>query len=145
MSGMNIQEIMTMLPHRYPFLLVDRVLEIDLEQRRIVALKNVTVNEPYFQGHFPGSPIMPGVLQLEALAQAGGILFNKLTGRGGKISYYTGVDKARWRRMVNPGDSLRLEVTIDRIRLGMARMTGKVWVGDELATEAEMLFRLAED
>ena len=138
MSAMGIEEILKYLPHRYPFLMVDRVLSLD--EKRIVAEKNVTINEPFFQGHFPGNPIMPGVLQLEALAQVGGILLNKTQDLPGRIAYFLGIDNAKFRRMVKPGDILRFEVDVLRIRLGICKIHGKVFVGDEVSCEADLKF-----
>ncbi len=139
MSVMEAKEIMQILPHRYPMLLVDRVIECDFKQR-IVAVKNLTMGEPCFQGHFPNDPIFPGVLQLEAMAQTGGILMNKAFGHEGRIAYFLAVDKARFRRIVRPGDQIRIEVVFQRARLGMSKMQGRVFVGDELASEAEIMF-----
>lgn len=139
MSLMDTKEILTILPHRYPMLLVDRVIECDFKER-IVAVKNLTFNEPFFQGHFPGDPIMPGVLQLEAMAQAGGILLNKTLGQPGKIAYFLAIDKARFRRVVRPGDQIRIEVVFQRARLGMTKVHGRVFVGEELASEADLMF-----
>ncbi|MGA0334540.1 MAG: 3-hydroxyacyl-ACP dehydratase FabZ, partial [Kiritimatiellia bacterium] len=101
MESFGIDEVMNTLPHRYPFLLVDRILESDWENR-IVGLKNITVNEPFFQGHFPGNPVMPGVLQMEAMAQVAGILLNKRNKRDGQIAYFSSIDKARFRKIVRP-------------------------------------------
>ncbi len=136
---MEIGEILKILPHRYPFLLVDRIVECDMKER-IVGLKNVTATEPYFQGHFPDNPIMPGVLQLEAMAQVGGILMNKLTNHDGSVAYFLSVDNARFRRVVRPGDTLRIEVIFQRARLGMCKMHGKVRVGDDIVSEADIMF-----
>ena len=132
-------EIERLLPHRYPFLLVDRIVALE-EDRRIVGIKNIAANEPCFQGHFPGMPIFPGVLQLEAMAQTAGILLNKVLGAEGKVSYYLGVDKAKFRRLVIPGDQLRMEIKILKLRMGMAKVEGKALVHGELACEAEMMF-----
>lgn len=139
MSQMNIQEIMAILPHRYPILLIDRVLECDMKER-IVGIKNVSANEPFFQGHFPGHPIMPGVLQLEAMAQLGGILMNKLFHSEGRVAYFMAIDGAKFRRIVVPGDQLRIEVVFKRARMGVAKVHGTCYVGDELASEAELMF-----
>ncbi len=106
----------------------------------IVGLKNVSANEPCFQGHFPGMPIFPGVLQLEAMAQTAGILLNKVTKADGKVSYYLGVDKAKFRRMVVPGDQIRMEIKFLKLRMGMAKVKGQAFVDGELACEAEMMF-----
>jgi len=137
-------EVATILPHRYPFLLVDRVVEIEAG-RRIVALKNVTANEPFFSGHFPGRPLMPGVLLCEAVAQAGGILARVTdpdTLGPGKIAMLTGLDRARFRQKVTPGDQLRLEVELVRRRGAFWKMRGAVMVEGKIAAELE--FTLAE-
>lgn len=120
-------------------LLVDRIIECD-DKERIVGLKNVTANEPFFQGHFPGNPIMPGVLQLEAMAQVGGILMNISQNSIGRIAYFLAVDNARFRRVVRPGDTLRIEVVFQRARMGMSKVHGKCYVGDEIASEADLMF-----
>lgn len=133
------KDILEILPHRFPFILVDRIVECN-DKDRIVGLKNVSANEPCFQGHFPGMPIFPGVLQLEAMAQTAGILLNKVLKCEGTVSYYLGVDKAKFRRLVQPGDQLRMEITILRIRMGMSRVAGRATVDGELACEAEMMF-----
>ena len=141
---MDARAIAEILPHRYPFLLVDRVLELDAGQR-IVALKNVTANEPFFQGHFPGYPVMPGVLIVEAMAQAGAILvLGGMEGAHGKIPFFAGIDGARFRRQVVPGDTLRLELTVVRQRGASCRLAGKAWVGDALAAEAEIFAMVGE-
>ncbi len=135
---MDIQEIMKVLPHRYPMLLVDRIVERD--DQRIVGIKNVTVNEPFFQGHFPGQPIMPGVLIVEAMAQTGGLLtMGKIENPEEKIVLFLGIDKARFRRPVVPGDQLRMEVEIVQFRGTTCRMKGEATVDGELAAEAEMM------
>lgn len=145
MSVINIDEIISILPHRFPFLLVDRVLEIDLEGRRIVGLKNVTVNEPFFTGHFPNHPVMPGVIQVEAMAQVAGILLNKVSGREGKIAYFTSIDNVRFRRMVIPGDQLIIEVEYLKARLSIVKVKGSIKIGGELVTEAELMFSYDRD
>lgn len=135
---MDIQEIMKVLPHRYPMLLVDRIVERD--DQRIVGIKNVTMNEPFFQGHFPGQPIMPGVLIVEAMAQTGGLLtMGKIKNPEEKIVLFLGIDKARFRRPVVPGDQLRMEVEIVQFRGTTCRMKGTATVDGERAAEAEML------
>jgi 3-hydroxyacyl-[acyl-carrier-protein] dehydratase len=134
---MDIQGILDILPHRYPFLLVDRVLEI--RDDTILACKNVTFNEPYFQGHFPGVPVMPGVLVVEAMAQAGGVMMlGRVPDRQTKLIYFTGIDKCRFRRPVVPGDQLLLEVTLIKQRQRFALMHGVARVGDEVAAEADL-------
>jgi UDP-N-acetylglucosamine acyltransferase len=135
---MNVKEIMKLLPHRYPFLMVDKVIEIS--ENKIIAQKNLTMNEEFFQGHFPGEPIMPGVLQVEALAQAAGIfgLVKNPEGRN-QVTLFGGIDGVRFKRPVVPGDVLRLEVTIEKVRGPLIKCSGKTFVGDELATEVESL------
>ncbi|MGH9413145.1 MAG: 3-hydroxyacyl-ACP dehydratase FabZ [Terriglobales bacterium] len=132
---MGIPEIQRWLPHRFPFLLLDRIVAFEPHQR-ITAIKNVTANEPFFQGHFPGHPIMPGVLVLEALAQAGALMIlYEDTVPGQHLIYFTGVDSARFRQPVVPGDQLRLEVEVLRFRSTAGRMQGRAFVGDKLAAE----------
>ena len=133
------KDILEILPHRFPFILVDRIVECN-DTDWIVGIKNVAANEPCFQGHFPGMPIFPGVLQLEAMAQTAGILLNKVLKSEGKISYYLGVDNAKFRRMVVPGDQVRMEIKLLRLRMGMAKVAGRALVDGELACEAEMMF-----
>jgi 3-hydroxyacyl-[acyl-carrier-protein] dehydratase len=135
-TTLDINQIMAILPHRYPFLLIDRVVEIERRQR-IVALKSVTINEPFFQGHFPGFPIMPGVLIVEAMAQAGGaLLLTEIPDRDSKLMVFTGIERARFRRPVTPGDQLRIVVEVLAWRSSAVRMEGKAYVGDKLAAEA---------
>lgn len=130
--------IQRILPHRYPFLLVDRILELE-PRERVVGLKNVTINEQFFQGHFPDHPIMPGVLILEAMAQIGGVLLLNTQDRPEeKLVYFTGLDKVKFRKPVRPGDQLRFEVEMVKLRQTMCRMAGKAYVGNELACEAEL-------
>lgn len=136
---MDINEIMRMLPHRYPILLVDRVLECD-DKESIVALKNLTATEPFFQGHFPGDPIMPGVYQLEAMAQAAGILVNKVGQCEGAIAYFLAVDNARFRKVLRPGDQLRIEVKLVKMRLNMFWVRGEIRVDGQMACEADLMF-----
>lgn len=132
-------EIRKILPHRYPILLVDRIVECN-DKDFIVGIKCVAANEPIFQGHFPDVPIMPGVLQLEAMAQTAGILLNRLHGCQGKISYYLGVDKARFRKTIVPGDVMRMEIKLLKYKLNMSWVEGKTLVDGVLACEANMLF-----
>ena len=135
----GLKEIQDVLPHRYPFLLIDRIVEIEMG-KRVVGLKNVTINEPFFTGHFPGHPIMPGVLILEAMAQVGGFLLMRSLGARSekKVLYFTGIDGARFRRPVVPGDQIRFEVEVLRMRGQMCRMRGTALVDGRVATEAEM-------
>ncbi|WP_353238568.1 3-hydroxyacyl-ACP dehydratase FabZ [Limnohabitans sp.] len=138
---MDIHKILKQLPHRYPILLVDRVLEIE-KGVRIKALKNVSINEPHFQGHFPHRPVMPGVLMLEALAQAAALLaFDTLgeTPDDQTVYYFAGIDGARFKRPVEPGDQLILEVELDRMKSGIFKFKALAKVGDEIATEAELM------
>ncbi len=137
---MDVNQILDMLPHRYPFMLVDRILDMNIEEQTIVGYKNLTFNEPFFQGHFPGEPIMPGVMQLEAMAQISGILLNKVNDKVGQIAYFMSIDKAKFRRKVVPGDTLRMEIKVTRLRSRMAVVEGKAYVGDELASQAELMF-----
>ena len=138
---MDIHEILKYLPHRYPILLVDRVLELE-EGKRIVALKNVTINEPFFNGHFPHHPVMPGVLIVEALAQAAAILSFKTLGTlpdDRSVYYFVGIDEARFKRPVSPGDQLTLDVVIERNVRGMWKFAAQARVGDALAAEAKIM------
>ncbi len=135
---MDIQEIAAILPHRYPFLLVDRVLSFETG-KKMVALKNVTINEPFFQGHFPGHPIMPGVLIIESMAQVGGILaYKSANGKEGQLVYFLGIDKAKFRKPVLPGDQLRIEVEVLRQRPPYWKLKGMAYVGEQLVAEAEL-------
>ena len=144
MSELDIDDIMRILPHRHPFLLVDRIIDTD-NDTYITGIKNVSFNEDFFQGHFPGNPVMPGVLQLEAMAQVAGILLNIKSGREGKIALFSSVDKAKFRRMVRPGDQLRMEIKFIKARLMMAKVLGTAYVGDEVASEAELAFTFLAD
>jgi 3-hydroxyacyl-[acyl-carrier-protein] dehydratase len=140
---MNTKDIERILPHRYPFLLVDRVLQIDLEASEILGVKNVTANEPFFQGHFPGAPIMPGVLLLEALAQTGGILVHQ-KGYDKKIAVLLNITNAKFRRPVVPGDVLHLHVKGLHISGTGGKIRGKAMIQDQLAVEAELSFALID-
>ena len=142
--GFDIHEIMKILPHRYPFLLIDRITEIT-RTKRIVAIKNVSVNEPYFVGHFPAGPIMPGVLVVEAMAQAGGVLLLiEFPDRENKLLLFTGIERAKFRRPVSPGDQLRIEVDVLVWRGNAGRMMGKAYVGEKVACEAVITCRLLD-
>jgi 3-hydroxyacyl-[acyl-carrier-protein] dehydratase len=134
----DIQEILDFLPHRYPFLLIDRVVEFE-PAKRLVAIKNVTINEPFFQGHFPGYPIMPGVLVIEAMAQAGAIIvLSEIPDRHKKLAVFTGIDQAKFRRPVTPGDQLRIEVNVLAFRRRMGRMVAKAYVDGKVACQATL-------
>ena len=139
---MDINEIMAILPHRYPFLLIDRIVEAE-RKTRIVALKNVSINEPFFQGHFPGFPIMPGVLMVEAIAQAGGaLLLTEYADRDDKLMVFTSIDGAKFRRPVVPGDQLRIEVTVLNWRTSAVKMRGVATVDGKIACEATVMCAL---
>ena len=135
----DVNTIRSLIPHRYPFLLVDRIVDLDIEAKRIVGVKNVTVNEPFFQGHFPGQPIMPGVLIIEALAQAGGVLTQLSLGRDAqsKLFYMVKVDNARFSRQVVPGDVLELHMTVKRGGGKIWKFLGQAMVEGQLCAEAE--------
>ena len=137
---LSMGEILKLLPHRYPFLLVDKILE--LEENKIVGLKNVTINEPFFQGHFPGHPIMPGVLIIEAMAQTGGVLiFSKsIEANKGKIPLFASIDKAKFKKPVYPGDQLIIKVEILKILRGVAKAKAEAYVDGELVAKAELMF-----
>ena len=140
---MTIDEIQKILPHRYPMLLVDRIL--DVSDDRIVGLKNVSLNEPFFQGHFPGNPIMPGVLIVEAMAQCGGVLaLRAIEDRERKVVLFTSIDNCRFRVQVTPGDQLRLELEVLRQRGSVIKMQGQAYVGDRLAAEAVLMCSIAD-
>jgi len=138
---LDAQQIKEIIPHRYPFLLVDKVVEMETE-KRVVGLKNVSVNEPFFQGHFPDYPVMPGVLILEALAQVGAIAVLDMEQNKGKIGFLAGVDKCRFKRQVQPGDQLRLEVEIIRMKGSIGKGKGIATVDGEVACEAEIMFAI---
>ncbi len=134
----DIMKILDILPHRYPFLLLDRILEIGTDE--VVGLKNVTINEPFFQGHFPGHPIMPGVLIVEAMAQAGGLLaYTRLPETQGKAVYFMGMDKVKFRKPVRPGDQLIFKLKLLRQRGAVFKMKGEAFVEDQLVAEAELM------
>jgi len=136
---MDVKKILDILPHRYPFLLIDRIIEIE-PNKRIVGIKNVSINEPFFVGHFPGEPVMPGVLLIEAMAQAGAVLILSEPKNQGKIVFLAGVDNARFRRPVVPGDQIKIQVDVLSQRNIFGKAAGKVTVNDVLAAEAQISF-----
>jgi 3-hydroxyacyl-[acyl-carrier-protein] dehydratase len=140
---LDIQQIKEIIPHRYPFLLVDRILEIE-EGKRAVGIKNVTANEEFFSGHFPNYPVMPGVLIVEALAQVGAVAMLKKEENRGRLAFFTGIDNCRFKRQVKPGDQLRLEVEIIRAKGAIGKGKGIATVDGELVCETEIMFALGE-
>jgi 3-hydroxyacyl-[acyl-carrier-protein] dehydratase len=142
-GSLNTKEIVKILPHRYPFLLVDRILELDLAKGIIIGQKNLTINEAFFQGHFPDAPLMPGVLILEALAQTGGILVHLLDNRG-KVAVLLGVDKAKFRRPVKPGDVLILKASVLHVSSKGGRVAAEAMVNDIKVAEADLSFALVD-
>lgn len=143
-TTLDINDILRILPHRFPFLLIDRVIDLTRKQR-IVAIKNVTINEPFFAGHFPNMPIMPGVLIVEAIAQAGGaLLLTEVEDRDEKLMVFTGIERARFRRPVVPGDQLRIEVEVKAWRTTAVRMEGNAYVGDKRVAEATVTCQLVD-
>jgi UDP-3-O-[3-hydroxymyristoyl] N-acetylglucosamine deacetylase / 3-hydroxyacyl-[acyl-carrier-protein] dehydratase len=141
-GAMNIEELMKFLPHRYPFLMVDRIVKID--GNKITGLKNVTINEPFFQGHFPGHPIMPGVLQLEAMAQVAGVLMLKIVEAANQVAYFMAAEDVKWRKPVFPGDTLVIEIELTKIRAKIGKAKGVCKVGGEIVSEAEITFMLRD-
>ena len=141
---LDVTEIQAILPHRYPFLLVDRIEGLEVG-KRVIGIKNVTINEPFFQGHFPGRPIMPGVLIIEAMAQVGGVLaFKSAKETGAKLVYFMGIEKAKFRKPVTPGDRLRFVVEVLRARHPYWKMRGEAFVDDTLVCEAELMAMITD-
>jgi len=141
---LDITQIQAILPHRYPFLLVDRIIEYEVD-KRVVGIKNVTLNEPFFEGHFPGAPVMPGVLIVEAMAQTAGVLMlANLPDRQSKLVFFTGIDSAKFRRPVVPGDQLRMELEVLRLRPRYIRLRGEAFVDGQLVAEAEISSALVD-
>jgi 3-hydroxyacyl-[acyl-carrier-protein] dehydratase len=141
---MDINEIQQIIPHRYPMLLIDRVIELE-PLKKIVAIKNVTMNEQVFQGHFPGAPVYPGVYIIEAMAQAGAVLlFREVPDRESKLLFFTGIEEARFRRPVVPGDQMRLEVTVLKYKMGYAKLRAEAYVDGQLAAEAVISSAIAD-
>lgn len=141
---LDINEIKEILPHRYPFLLVDRIVELE-PGKRVVGLKNVTANEEYFNGHFPDHPVMPGVLIIEALAQTGAVGVLAMDEYKGKLALFAGIDKVRFRKQVVPGDQLRLEVEVTKLRGRVGKCEAKAYVGEDLAVQGELMFAIADN
>lgn len=140
---LNINEIKKIIPHRYPFLLVDRIEELEVG-KRAVGIKNVTANEPFFQGHFPDYPLMPGVLIVEAMAQVGAIAMMSMEENKGKLGVFTGIDKVRFKKEVVPGDTLKMEVELISIRRSIGKAEAKAYVGDKLVCSGELMFALVD-
>lgn len=141
---LNINQIKEIIPHRYPFLLVDKIEEME-PGKKAVGIKNVTVNEPFFQGHFPGYPVMPGVLIIEAMAQVGAVSVLSMPDFAGKMAFFAGIDKAKFRRQVVPGDTLYIEVEMLKLRGTIGKVRAVARVGEDLAAEAELMFAIAEN
>jgi UDP-3-O-[3-hydroxymyristoyl] N-acetylglucosamine deacetylase/3-hydroxyacyl-[acyl-carrier-protein] dehydratase len=144
MPELTIEQIMELLPHRYPILLVDRVTEMDTEERRIVGIKNVSINEPFFQGHWPEQPIMPGVLQLEAMAQLAGVLLLRKLENTGKLAVLWSIDRVKLRGAVVPGDQLRIEVDTIRAKPSVSHVSARCKVAGKLVAEAQLKFTLVD-
>lgn len=140
---LDINQIKEIIPHRYPFLLIDKIVEVE-EGKRAIGLKNVTANEPFFNGHFPNYPVMPGVLIVEALAQVGAVAMLKKEENRGRIAFFTGIDNCRFKKQVKPGDQLHLEVEMIRVRGTMGKGKGVATVDGELVCEVEIMFALGE-
>ncbi len=142
-QGMDIKKILEIMPHRYPFLLVDRVLEMEPGERA-VAMKNVTINEPFFQGHFPGEPVMPGVLMVEALAQVGGLVVLNEAENRGKLVFFAGINKFRFKEVVRPGDQMVMEVKLTQMRGTIGKGEGEIRVKEKVVASGELMFAVSE-
>lgn len=140
---LNIDQIKELIPHRYPFLLVDKVVELD-PGKKAIGIKNVTVNEPFFQGHFPSYPIMPGVLIVEAMAQVGAVAMMSMEENKGKLGVFAGIDGVRFKREVRPGDTLRMEVELNSLRRSIGKASASAYVGEDLVCSGELMFALVE-
>ena len=140
---LNSVEIQKIIPHRFPFLLVDKIIEMELG-KRAVGIKNVTANEPFFQGHFPGYPVMPGVLIIEAMAQVGAVALLAMPENKGKLAFFAGVDEVRFKRQVVPGDTMRIELTLTRVRGPIGQGTGEVTVDGQLACRGSFMFAIGK-
>ncbi|SHK47061.1 3-hydroxyacyl-ACP dehydratase FabZ [Tepidibacter formicigenes] len=138
---LNIDQIKELIPHRYPFLLVDKIVELE-EGKKAVGIKNVTANEPFFQGHFPDYPLMPGVLIVEAMAQVGAIAMMSIEENKGKLGVFTGIDNVRFRKEVRPGDTLKMEVELIAMRRGIGKAEAKAYVGEDLVCSGNLMFAL---
>ncbi|MDD4600505.1 MAG: 3-hydroxyacyl-ACP dehydratase FabZ [Negativicutes bacterium] len=140
---LSLTEIQNIIPHRYPFLLVDRILEVE-PMKRAVGIKSVTYNEPFFQGHFPGQPVMPGVLILEAMAQVGGVAMLYPEENRGKLAYFAGMERVRFRKPVVPGDQLRMVAELIKVRGNIGKLWGEAYVNDQVVAEGEFIFALVD-
>jgi len=144
-TQLDVRRILDTLPHRYPFVMIDRVIDINEEGTKIKAIKNVTINEPFFQGHFPGRPVMPGVLQVEAMAQTAGLVMLRRTTSEGKVAFFMSCDKVKFRRAVEPGDQLVIDVEITKVRGNrIAQAKGECKVGDKVVSSAELMFTIVD-
>lgn len=140
---LNNMEVQKLIPHRYPFLLVDKIIELE-EGTKAVGIKNVTINEPFFQGHFPGNPLMPGVLIVEAMAQVGAVTVMTLEENKDKLAVFTGIDKIRFKKQVRPGDTLRMEVELITMKRGIGKANAVAYVGDKIACKGTLMFGLVD-
>ncbi|WP_425448001.1 3-hydroxyacyl-ACP dehydratase FabZ [Dethiothermospora halolimnae] len=140
---LNTTEIMNIIPHRYPFLLVDKITELE-KGKKAIGIKNVTMNEPFFQGHFPGNPLMPGVLIVEAMAQVGAVAVMTLEENKDKLAVFTGIDKIRFKKQVRPGDTLKMEVELISMRRGIGKATAIAYVGEEVACKGTLMFGIID-